>query len=260
MTTFDLNDVATALRTARAEGRPIDAPTKTWPSLNADMAFIVQQINSEQAIQNGDRLVGYKLGNIAKVMQAAFGLDRPDYGFLHASSFIYEGTMISLDRFIKPFVELEPAFVLRSSLKGPNVTVADVISAIDYAIPAIEIIDSRVKDWAIDLPDTLADNGSTGAVIIGGTPRKLTDLTLSNTRGFLEFNGEEVMSGNTKNILGNPLSAVAWLVNKLAEYDIEFNAGQLIMPGSCLEAVPMDKPGKWTCTYENWGTIEFDVL
>ncbi|KAL4761775.1 2-keto-4-pentenoate hydratase [Aspergillus foveolatus] len=223
-----------ALRTARAEGRPINAPTKTWPSLNADMAFKIQQINSEQAIQYGDRLVGYKLGNIAKVMQAAFGLDHLDYGFLHASSFIY-------DDFPK---QIHQTF----------------ISAIDYAIPAIEIIDSRVKDWAIDLPDTLADNGSTSAVIIGGTPRKLTDLTLSNTRGSLQFKGEEVMSGNTKNILGNPLSAVAWLVNKLAEYDIEFKAGQLIMPGSCLEAVPMDKPGKWTCTYKGWGTIEFDVL
>ncbi|KAL4771116.1 hypothetical protein BDW60DRAFT_208367 [Aspergillus nidulans var. acristatus] len=254
MTAFNLNNVATALRTAPAEGRPIDAPTKTWTCLNADMAFKVQQINSEQAIQNGDRLVGYKLGNIAKVMQAAFGLDHIDYGFLHASSFIYEGTTISLNIFIRPFVELEPAFVLQSSLKGPNVTVADVISTIDYAIPAIEIIDPRVKDWTTDLPDTLADNGSTGAVIIGGTPRKLTDLTLSNTGDFLKFNGK-VMSGNTKNILGNPLSAVAWLVNKLAEYDIEFNAGQLIMPGSCLEAVAMDKPGKWTCTYEGWDSV-----
>jgi len=116
--------------------------------------------------------------------------------------------------------------------------VADVINAIDYAIPAIEIIDSRVNNLAIDLPDTLADNGSTGGIILGGTPRKLTDLTLSNTRGYLKFNGKEVMSGNTKNILGNPISAVAWLVNRLAEYDIEFKAGQVIMPGSMFGSDP----------------------
>ncbi|CAG7922742.1 unnamed protein product [Penicillium olsonii] len=260
MTAFDLSDVAAALRTARAEATPIDPPTKTWPSLDADGGFKVQEINSEYAVKNGDRLVGYKLGNIAKVMQAAFGLDHPDYGFLHASSFMYEGTAIPRSKFIKPYVELEPAFVLRSSLKGPNITVADVINAIDYAIPAIEIIDSRVKNWAIDLPDTLADNGSTGAIILGGTPRKLTDLTLSNTRGSLKFNGEEVMTGNTKNVLGNPLAAVAWLVNRLAEYDIEFKAGQVIMPGSCLEAVPMEKLGHWSCTFEGWGTIEFEVV
>lgn len=260
MKAFDLSDIAAALRTARTEAKPIDAPTKTWPSLDVDSGFKVQELNSEHAVKNGDRLVGYKLGNIAKVMQAAFGLDHPDYGFLHASSFIFEGTSISRDKFIKPFVELEPAFVLRSSLKGPNITVADVINAIEYAIPAIEIIDSRVKNWAIDHADTLSDNGSTGAVILGGTPRKLTDLTLNNTRGDLKFNGEEVMSGNTKNILGNPLAAVAWLVNRLAEYDIDFKAGQVIMPGSCLEAIPMTHAGHWTCTFEGWGAIDFDVL
>ncbi|KAL4891307.1 hypothetical protein BDV59DRAFT_183032 [Aspergillus ambiguus] len=172
MSALDPSNIAAALRAARDERQPIDAPTKTWPALNAESAFEVQKLSSQFAVSNGDRLVGYKLGNIAKVMQVAFGLDRPDYGFLHASTFYYEGTPIHRDQFIKPYVELEPAFVLRSALKGPNVTIADVTSAIDYAIPAIEIIDSRVKNWAIELPDTLADNGSNGGVILGGTPKK----------------------------------------------------------------------------------------
>jgi 2-keto-4-pentenoate hydratase len=259
MSSFNLRDVAAALRTARAESKPIDPPTKTWPGLTPDDGFKIQELNSKHAVKNGDRLVGYKLGNIAKVMQVAFGLDHPDYGFLHASSFIYEGTTLSRDKFIKPYVELEPAFVLKSGLKGPNITVADVINAIDYAIPAIEVIDSRVKNWAIGLPDTLADNGSTGAIILGGTPRKLTDLTLTNTRGFLKHNGKDLISGNTKNVLGNPISAVAWLVNRLSEYGIEFETGQVIMPGSCLEAIPMEL-GQWSCTFEGWGTIDFEVV
>ncbi|KAL4868896.1 hypothetical protein BDV12DRAFT_196873 [Aspergillus spectabilis] len=133
MTNPNLQDIAAALHTARAESKPIQAPTKTWPSLDPDGAFKIQEINSEHTVKNGDRLVGYKLGNIAKVMQAAFGLDHPDYGFLHASLFIFEGITISRGKFIKPFVELEPAFVLRGPLRGPNVTVADVVNAIDYA-------------------------------------------------------------------------------------------------------------------------------
>ena len=156
-------------------------------------------------------------------------------------------------------MELEPAFVLRRALRGPNVTIADVISAIDYALPAIEIIDSRVRNWAIGLPDTLADNGSTGAVILGGTPRALTDLNLRDTRGVLRFNDREVIAGSTGNILGNPLAATAWLVNRLADYDVEFEAGQVILPGSCLQAVPMNEAGRWSGTFEGWGTIEFDV-
>ena len=156
-------------------------------------------------------------------------------------------------------MELEPAFVLRKPLGGPNITVADVINAIEYALPAIEIIDSRVKDWAIGLPDTLADNGSTGAILLGGTPRRVTELNLGNTHGVLSFNDREIISGNTGNILGNPFAAIAWLVNRLAEYGVEFEPGQVILPGSCLKAVPMNEAGHWSGTFEGWGTIEFDV-
>ncbi|KAI9034870.1 2-keto-4-pentenoate hydratase [Aspergillus affinis] len=242
------------------EPDPIQAPTKTWPALDADSTFEVQRIGADEALKKGDHLVGYKLGNIAKVMQNAFGLDHPDYGFLLASTTIYEGTSVPRNKYIKPFVELEPAFVLRAPLRGPNATIVDVMNANDYAIPAIEIINSRVQNWAIDLPDTLADNGPTGSIILGGTPRKLTELTLRDTRGILHFNGREVMTGNTANVLGNPLSAVAWLVSRLAAYDIEFQPGRVILPGSCLEAVPMEETGHWKCTFEGWGTIEFDVV
>jgi 2-keto-4-pentenoate hydratase len=259
MSTITLEDVAGTLRTARQQGEPIAAPTETWPSLDADAAFTVQKINVDQAVANGDRLVGYKLGNIAKVMQDAFGLDQPDYGHLLATTFAYEGTALERGRFIEPFVELEPAFVLRRHLRGPNATVADVVNAIEFAMPAIEIIDSRVKDWAIGLPDTLADNGSTGAVILGGTPRRVTDLNLRDTRGVLRFNDREVIAGSTRNILGNPLAAVAWLVNRLAGYGVEFQPGQVILPGSCLQAVPMKEAGRWSGTFEGWGTVEFDV-
>lgn len=259
MSTTTLDGIAGILRSARLKGEPIAAPTETMPALDADAAFEVQKINVTHAVAEGDRLVGYKLGNIAKVMQAAFGLDQPDYGHLLASIFEYEGTTLERGRFIEPFVELEPAFLLRRHLRGPNCTVADVIDAIEFALPAIEIIDSRVKDWAIGLPDTLADNGSTGAVILGGTPRRVTDLNLRDTRGVLRFNDREVIAGTTRNILGNPFAAVAWLVNRLAEYDVEFQPGHIILPGSCLKAVPMKEAGRWSGTFEGWGTIEFDV-
>lgn len=259
MSTTTLDGIAGILRSARLKGEPIAAPTETMPALDADAAFEVQKINVTHAVAEGDRLVGYKLGNIAKVMQAAFGLDQPDYGHLLASIFDYEGTTLERGRFIEPFVELEPAFLLRRHLRGPNCTVADVIDAIEFALPAIEIIDSRVKDWAIGLPDTLADNGSTGAVILGGTPRRVTDLNLRDTRGVLRFNDREVIAGTTRNILGNPFAAVAWLVNRLAEYDVEFQPGHIILPGSCLKAVPMKEAGRWSGTFEGWGTIEFDI-
>ncbi|KAF2011821.1 putative TodF product hydratase [Aaosphaeria arxii CBS 175.79] len=255
-----LEEISVALRQARITQTPIPPPIKSYPALSAEGAFEVQRITVRNALADGDRLVGMKLGNIAKVMQDAFGLDQPDYGFLLASSFRYEGTTLKLEEYIKPYVELEPAFVLKAPLRGPNVTAADVISAIDYAIPAIEIIDSRIINWEIGLQDTLADNGSTAAVLLGGTQRRLDQLTLSDMKGVLKFNSKEVMTGNTSNILGNPINAVAWLANRLAHYNVGLEAGQVVLPGSCLQAVPMREAGRWTCTYEGWGTIEFDVV
>lgn len=259
MRTAELREIAITLREARLNGMPVTAPSTKWLDLDADKAFEVQRLSVEMAVADGDRVVGYKLGNIAKAMQAAFGLDQPDYGYLLASTFAYEGTVVDRNRFIEPFVELEPAFLINRRLRGPHLTVADVINAVEYAVPAIEIIDSRVRNWAIDLPDTLSDNGSTGAVIFGGTPRRLNELQLSNTRGTLNFNGRQVMRGNTKNILGNPLSATAWLCNRLAAYEVEFEPGQVILPGSCLEAVRMDAAGTWTGEFAGWGAVEFDA-
>lgn len=257
--TVPLARIAEILRSARLGRAPVEAPSAKWPELDVPAAIAVQRLNVDCEVAAGDRVVGYKLGNIAAAMQSKFGLDQPDYGHLLASTFAYEGGTIARDDFIEPFVELEPAFILGRPLQGPTVTVADVIAAVEHVVPAIEIIDSRVANWDITLPDTLADNGSTGAVILGGLPRSVRDLPLQDMRGAIYQHGTEVATGSTKAILGNPLSAVAHVCNTLAEYGIEFQAGDVILAGSCLEAVPMQNPGRWSGRFDGWGSIEFDV-
>lgn len=254
-----LDQIAETLRSARLNRAPVEAPSSKWPELDVPTAIAVQRLEVDNQVAAGDRVVGYKLGNIAAAMQSRFGLDQPDYGHLLAGTFAYEGGTLARDDFIEPFVELEPAFILGRPLEGPNVTVADVIAAVDHVVPAIEIIDSRVANWDITLPDTLADNGSTGAVIVGGLPRAVRDLPLQDMRGTVHRNGDEVAAGSTRAILGNPLSAVAHVCNTLAEYGIGFQAGDLILAGSCLEAVPMREHGRWSGHFDGWGTIEFDV-
>jgi 2-keto-4-pentenoate hydratase len=257
--TLLIDQIAETLRSARLNRAPIEAPSAKWPELDVATAIAVQRRNVDHQVASDDRVVGYKLGNIAQAMQSKFGLNQPDYGHLLASTFAYEGGPIARGDFIEPFVELEPAFILGRALRGPNVTVADVIAAVDHVVPAIEIIDSRVVNWDITLPDTLADNGSTGAVIIGGSPRPVANLPLQDMRGSVSHHGVEVASGSTKAILGNPLSAVAFVCNTLAEYGIEFADGDLILAGSCLAAVPMEQEGRWSGHFDGWGSIEFDV-
>lgn len=255
-----VQQTAAKLAEARRTVTAIPPLVTDWPELDADTAFRIQQHDVASRVAAGDRLVGFKLGNIAKAMQTAFGLDQPDYGHLLASTFIYESLTVDRKSYVHPFVELEPAFVLRSGLRGPNLTVADVMSATDYVLPSIEIIDSRIEDWQIGLPDTLADNGSTGGVVLGGAPHRLDTVNLQDMPGEITIDGEVLSQGSTSAILGNPVSAIAWLGNRLAAYDVEFRRGDVILPGSCLRAVPLDRPGAVVGHFDGLGSVRFDVV
>ncbi|MDQ8702370.1 2-keto-4-pentenoate hydratase [Streptomyces sp. LHD-70] len=255
-----LISLADRIEAARRERRPLPPLTDELPDLALADAVAVQRHNVRRRIADGDRLVGYKLGNIAKVMQQAFGVDQPDYGHLLASDLHLENLPVRLDRFIEPFAEVEPAFLLKGRLEGPNVTVADVIRATEYVLPAVEIIDSRFKDWRIRIADTLADNGSVGGIVLGTTPKPLTDLDFSTMHGTLHYDDEQVGSGPASAVLGNPIAAIAWVCNELSPYGIAFEPGQIVLPGSCLEAVPLRKPGTVRAEFGGLGRVQFEAV
>lgn len=255
---IDIVETAQRLVTARTTRTPVDTLIDEADSPTTKDAFAVQQEIIRLNVESGDAVAGFKLGNIAKAMQDKFGVDEPDYGFILASQFYPENLKISEDEFIEPFIELEPGFVLKKDLGGKHVTAADVIAATDFVVPALEIIDSRIKDWKIGLFDTLADNGSIGGIVIGGQPRKLSEVNLANQPGSIEFDGRQVASGNTREIYGNPISAIAWLCRRIAEYDVTLKAGQFILPGSCLAAEKMIPGTTITGRFDGWGEISFD--
>ncbi|MDI3387962.1 2-keto-4-pentenoate hydratase [Streptomyces sp. B-S-A8] len=255
-----LTDIADAIEAARRQHRAIPPLTDELPDLALADSVAVQRHNVRRRIADGDRLVGYKLGNIAKVMQEAFGIDQPDYGHLLAGDFLLENRPVHLDRFIEPFAEVEPAFLLKGRLEGPNVTVADVIRATEYVLPAVEIIDSRFTDWRIQIADTLADNGSVGGIVLGTTPRTLSEIDFSTMHGSLRYDDEEVGSGSASAVLGNPIAAIAWVCNELSQYGIAFEPGHVILPGSCLEAVPLKRAATVTAEFNGLGRVQFEAV
>jgi len=255
---INIAETADRLIEAKANRVPVDVLIDNAAGPTTADAFRVQQEVIRRYVEAGDHITGFKLGNIAKAMQDKFGVDEPDYGFLLASQFYPENLLIREDEFIEPFIELEPGFVLKKDLGGRHVTAADVIAATDFVVPALEIIDSRIRDWKIGLFDTLADNGSVGGVIVGGQPRKLSEVNLADQPGSIEFDGKQVASGNTSAVYGNPISAIAWLCRRVAEYGITLKAGQFILPGSCLAAEKMVPGTKITGRFEGWGEISFD--
>lgn len=254
---IDIDAIAASLVAAQDDCRPLDAVFGDEQPGPAE-AFRVQQQVVRIKEARGDRVIGFKLGNIAKAMQDKFGVDEPDYGYLLASHLLPENLPVSAADFIEPFIELEVGFVLGRDLSGPHVGAAEVISATEYVVPALEIIDSRVTNWNIGLGDTLADSGSAGAVIIGAQPRKLSEVNVSDMHGEVRFDGQVVAEGNSHAVYGSPVSAVAWLCRRISEYGIGLRAGDLVIPGSCLAAEKMRPGVNVEGEFAGWGKVGFD--
>jgi 2-keto-4-pentenoate hydratase len=237
-----LDEAADALWEAQAVRAPVPPLTESHPGIDVDDAYAIQLRNVARHLAAGRIVRGHKVGLTAKAMQQMLGVDEPDYGHLLDDMFAYESDTIDTGRFLQPRVEIEVAFVLGRPLAGPGVTVAEVLRATDFVLPALEIVDSRVADWKIKLVDTIADNASSGMVVLGGSPTRLTDIDVRLIGATLRSNGELRETGCSGAVLGNPAVALAWLANKVAAFEVSLEAGHVIMPGSCTRMIPVE-PG-----------------
>ncbi len=231
--------LAERLLSAYTDRAPIPRITAEQPGLTIDDAYAIQQQQVSAWMQAGDHVRGHKVGLTSKAMQSQLGVDCPDYGRLTASMFLPEGAPIPVDRFLQPRVEPEIAFVMGRRLAGPGVTVADAARAVDVVMPALEIIDSRIRDWDIRLIDTIADNASSGGVVLGGTARRLDELDLRLMGVLVHRNGELVATGAGAAVLGSPLNALAWLANVLGARGVAIEEGDTVIPGSMTSALPV---------------------
>jgi 2-keto-4-pentenoate hydratase len=251
-----LDDLAEQLFVAERDRVPIDPLTERVPDLTTDDAYQIQLINVRRRLGSGGQLGGHKIGLTAQAMRDLMGIDEPDYGHLFLDMFELESAEIPADRYIQPRIEIETAFVLGRRLAGPGITVADVIAAVDWVVPAFEIIDSRIRSWRIKLADTVADNGSSAGVVLGGRRRRLAEVDLSNTPAELYVDGTLSKSGNSRDVLGNPLSGVAWLGNALARYGVALEAGHVVLPGACTAAVPVVPGSRVQARFKGLGDVE----
>jgi 2-keto-4-pentenoate hydratase len=255
-TQVSLEQMAERLFSAERYRAPIEPLTDSVPGLTADDAYQIQLTNVRRRLHEGGLLRGHKIGLTAKAMRDLMGIDEPDYGHLFSDMFVLESSDIPADRFISPRIEIESAVILGRRLAGPGITVADVIRAVEWVLPSFEIIDSRIKGWRIKLADTVADNGSSAGVVLGGCPRRLGDVDLRNLSADLYLNGQLAKSGNTGDVLGNPLSAVAWLGNALARYGVALEEGHVVLPGACTAAVPVGPGSVVQAKFKDLGDVE----
>jgi 2-keto-4-pentenoate hydratase len=237
MDSEERRQAAETLRRAEIDCRPIAPLTETWPGMDVVDAYEIQLANIRARVEAGSIVKGHKVGLSSRAMQRMMGVNEPDYGHLLHEMFIYEGDTVDTSRYCFPRVEVEVGFVLGDRLAGPACTAADVLRATEFVLPCIELIDSRIRDWKITLPDTIADNASSAGVILGASPTRLDDIDVRLLGVLLRKNGEIVETGASGAVLGNPVTAVAWLANKVHTFGVTLEPGHVVLPGSCTRAV-----------------------
>lgn len=238
----------------------IETISKQNPDMTVENAYKIQLENVEKKVTDGEKIIGMKVGLTSKAMQNLLGVNEPDYGHLTDKMLLLEGNICLMKELIQPKVEGELAFCLKKPLKGPGITIADVYNATGWVVPAFEIVDSRIKDWKIKLVDTIADNGSSAKLVLGSKMTKIGDIDMRLIGMNLEKNGELVSSGTGAEVWGNPAAAVAWLANKLAQFDIELKEGDIILSGAVTAAEAAKSGDVFTVSFQGMGrvTVKFE--
>jgi len=255
LTNIQIQELAEHCENAELQAYEITKITNDFPDMTYDDAYDIQWEIRRRKEGRGNKTVGMKMGLTSWAKMSQMGVEQPCYGFLADYFAVPDGGQIKHDELIHPKIEAELAFVTKAPLKGPGVHIADVLRATDFVMPAVEVIDSRYKDFKFDLKSVIADNSSSCRFVAGSTMAKPEDLDLKNLGVVMEVNGEVVQLGAGAAVLGHPASSVAMLANMLAERDEEIPAGSFIMIGAITAAVQMNKGDSFCVRYQDLGTI-----
>ena len=232
-------DAAEQLYQAALSGKPVAPIRDLLVDGTVETAYAVQEINTQRALANGRRLIGRKIGLTSLAVQKQLGVNQPDYGMLFADMAVPDGWEMTRSQLIQPKVEAEVAFVLGRDLTAEHLTIADVVLAVEYAVAAIEVVDSRIADWKIGILDTIADNASSGLYVLGNDPRRLTDVDLRLCGMVMELRGEPISTGAGAACLGHPLNSVLWLAQTMARNGRPLLAGDTVLSGALGPMAPV---------------------
>lgn len=253
-------EVADALVAAERDQAPLPPLRETWPALDVVDAYEIQLLNIRRRLAQGVTVNGHKVGLSSRAMQEMMGVDEPDYGHLLSDMQVHEDRPVSAGRYCFPRVEVEVGFILGETLPGEGCTEQDVIDATEAVAPAIELIDSRIADWDITIGDTIADNASSAGYVLGPDRVKPTDIDLLTIDARLIRRsgggpGEQVAQGRSDAVLGNPVTAVAWLARKVASFGVTLEAGHVILPGSVHRAIDVRPGDDFEAIFDGLGSV-----
>ena len=251
-----VKDAAAQLRDAAESAAPCP-PIRDLlgTETNIDVGYAVQEVNTTLAVESGRRVSGRKIGITSKAVMEQVGVDQPDFGTLFVDMEYGDGVPIEPGRLMQPRAEGEVALVLEHDLDHGEHGFNDIIAATAYALPSIEIVDSRIADWNIRIVDTVGDNASCGLYILGSRPVLLRDIDLRTVPMRMDIDGETVSTGEGAACLGNPLHAARWLADVMSQRGTPLRAGDVVMTGALGPMKPLAAGSSVLCDFGPLGTV-----
>jgi len=226
---------------ALVAGQTVSPLTSRGFDISIEDAYFIQQRMLSRRLENGEHIIGKKIGVTSKAVMNMLGVHQPDFGYLLDGMVYNEGKSIEMSSLIQPKAEGEIAFLLKKDLQGPGVTSADVLAATEGVMACFEIVDSRITDWKIKIQDTVADNASCGVFVLGDQLVDISNIDLGLCGMVLEKNGEIVVTGAGAATMGHPVNAMVWLANTLGKLGIALKAGDIVLSGAMGAMVPVVK-------------------
>ena len=255
-----INKLAKHCEDAEVNAYEITKITDDYPDMTYEDAYDIQWTARANKEARGTKIIGMKMGLTSQAKMKQMGVPNPCYGYL-ADYFAYgDGAEIKIDELIHPKVEAEIAFVLKDDLTGPGCHIGDVLAATDFVMPAVEIIDSRYKDFKFDLKSVIADNSSSSRYVTGGRMKDIKDLDLKTLGVVMEINGEVVQLGAGAAVLGHPATAIAMLANMMGERGEILKAGSYILSGAITAAMSVKKGDNVTVKFQDLGTLSMKFV
>ena len=250
----DINLYGDELYSALVDLRTVPNLRDRVPGIDIADAYAIQSRMVQRQLDAGQTIVGKKVGATSAAVMTMLGLDQPDFGQLLSGMVYNDGDTIKLDSLIQPRAEGEIAFVLKEDLTGPGVTAVDVLRATDYVVPCFEIVDSRIDNWDIKVVDTIADNASCGAYVLGSQRTDPLDVDLALVGMTIDVDGELIATGAGAAVKGSPVNSLIWLANTLGALGIPCRAGEVILTGSLSIMAWVKGPQTITCEFGGLGS------
>ena len=258
------NDIITAADTlyrAEKDRKQMPALTRQFPDMTMNDAYAIQSRWVGKKMEDGESVIGYKIGLTSRAMQMAMNIDQPDYGVLLDSMNVSDGSTLKASDYLDPRMEVELAFILKDRLEGENVSIIDVLNATDYVMAAMELIAARIQrtdpesGYTRMIYDTISDNAANAGIILGGRPIKPNEMDLRWAGALLYQNSQIEETGLAAGVLGHPANGISWVCKRFAPHGVALQPGQIILAGSFTRPVPVRAGDTFHADYGPLGSV-----